>query len=112
MQRGLTLVATRAETVRAALELGGRTRVFAQGPAVAGLALPMHDSRDPEYAAAGLPTLAELFGEAMALGVEVIACQSGLALMRISADKLDARMTYDGTISLLRSIGEDRLAVL
>ena len=117
--RGLTVVVTRPSGLRAGLELaaanaalGGRARLFAHGEAVAALALPMRDAHDPDYACAGLPTLAELFEEALALGVEAIACQSGLALTGLTADGLDARMAYGGPVSLLRDLGEDRLVAV
>jgi predicted peroxiredoxin len=113
--RGLTFVALRPASLRAGLELaaanaalGGRGRVFCQGEAVAALA-ELRDPHDTDYAACGLPTLAELFDEALGLGVELIACQSGLLLMGVSADRLDARIAFGGTVSLLRTLGEDRL---
>jgi predicted peroxiredoxin len=117
--RGLTVVATRPEALRAGLELvaanaalGGRARLFAQGEAVAALALPLRAPHDEDYRAAGLPTLAELFGEAWALGVEISACQSGLALLGLTADMLDERVTYGGPVSVLQSIEDDRLATI
>jgi len=117
--RGLTVVVTQPGGLRAGLELaaanaalGGRAKLFAQGEAVAALMLPMRDGHDPDYAAAGLPTLADLFEEALALGVEAIACQSGLALMGLTAEMLDARMAFGGPVSLLRALGEDRLVAV
>jgi predicted peroxiredoxin len=116
MPRGLTLVVTRPDALRAGLELaaanaalGGRTRLFAQGEAVAALALPMRSPHDPDYALAGLPTLAQLFEETLALGVEIVACQSGCALMGVTTDRLDARVTFGGPVSVLQTLGEDRL---
>jgi predicted peroxiredoxin len=117
--RGLTVVVTRPGGLRAGLELaaanaalGGRARLFAQGEAVAALVLPIRDAHDPGYAGAGLPTLAELFEEALALGVEPIACQSGLALTGVTAERLDARMIYGGPVSVLQALGEDRLVAV
>jgi predicted peroxiredoxin len=114
--RGLTVIVTTPARLRAALELaaanaalGGRARLFCQGEAVAALALPMRDPHDEDYRAAGLPALAELFEEALELGVEPIACQSGLALMGVTADRLDARVGYGGPVSVLQTLGEDRL---
>ena len=113
--RGLTLVVARPEGLRAALELaaanaalGGRARIFCQGEAVAALS-PLRDPHDADYAAAGLPTLAVLFEAALGLGVETIACQSGLALMGVRADTLDARIGFGGAVGLLQTLGEDRL---
>jgi predicted peroxiredoxin len=117
--RGLTVIVTRPDGLRAGLELaaanaalGGRARLFAQGEAAAALALPMLDPHNEDYRAAGLPTLAELFEEALALGVEVIACQSGLALMGLTADMLDDRVTFGGPVSVLQTLGEDRLLAI
>lgn len=113
--RGLTFVAIRASSVRAGLELaaanaalGGRARVFCQGEAVAALA-DLRDPHDLDYTACGLPTLAQLTDEALGLGVELIACQSGLLLMGMTADRLDPRIASGGTVSVLRTLGEDRL---
>jgi predicted peroxiredoxin len=117
--RGLTVVVTRPSGLRAGLELaaataalGGPARLFAQGEAVAALALPIRDAHDEDHRTAGLPTLAELFEEALALGVEAIACQSGLALMGLTADMLDARMAFGGPVSVLQALGEDRLVAV
>lgn len=117
--RGLTVIVTRPDGLRAALELaasnaalGGRARVFVQGEAVAALALPLHSVHDEDYRAAGLPTLADLFEEALALGVEAIACQSGLALMGLTADMLDARLSFGGPVGVLRDLEDDRLIAI
>lgn len=116
--RGLTLVVAEPHRLRVALELaaaqaalGGRVRVFCQGEAVAALAPPMRAAHDADFAAAGLPTLAALFEEALGLGVEVLACQSGLTLMGVEADTLHPRIGYGGLVSLLQTLGEDRLVV-
>lgn len=111
--RGLTIVVTEGARLRAALELaaaqaalGGRARVFCQGPAVAALRL---DADEPAHTAAGLPDLRALAGDALALGVEILACQSGLALCGMSADTLDERFGFTGLLQLLATLGEDRL---
>jgi predicted peroxiredoxin len=113
--RGLTFVAIRPAALRAGLELatanaalGGRARVFCQGEAVTALAR-LHDPHDSGYATCGLPTLAEIFDESQSLGVEVIACQSGLLLTGLTADRLDPRIQFGGLVSLLQTLGEDRL---
>jgi predicted peroxiredoxin len=116
--RGLTLIVTRPSGFRAALELaaanaalGARARVFCQGEAVTAL-LSLRDPHDTEYTAAGLPTLAELFEDAQGLSVAVIACQSGLAMMRATAGTLDPRVTFGGPVSVLQTLEDDRLAVM
>ena len=117
--RGLTIVVTRRESLRAALELaaaqaalGAPARLFCQGEAVAALALPLSDARDPDHAAVGLPTLAILFEEALGLGVTPIACQSGLLLLGLDAGQLDPRVQFGGPVSVLQTLGEDRLVTL
>ncbi len=116
--RGLTLVLMDAARLRPALELacanaalGGRTRLFAQGPAVAALAPPLTDRHDADYAAAGQPALATLFEEALGLGVEIIACQSGMQLVGLDAAMLDPRIGFGGPVSTLQTLGDDRLVI-
>jgi predicted peroxiredoxin len=117
--RGLTAIVTQPSGLRAGLELaaasaalGARARLFAQGEAVAALTMPLRGAHDEDYRAAGLPMLAELFEEALALGVEIIACQSGCALIGVTADMLDARLRYGGPVSVLQTLGEDRLLAI
>ena len=117
--RGLTIIlaAPDGERMRAALTLaaanaalGGRARLFCQNETVRLLA----DLRAPEDAVhecAGLPTLARLFDEALGLGVEIIACQSGLHLAGIAADTLDPRIAFGGPMSVMQTLGEDRLVM-
>lgn len=103
--RGLTLILVEDSPARfdaalmlaaAQAALGGRTRLFLQGGAVSALARP-------------LPALVE---EAIALGVELIACQTGLADAGLSAANLDPRITCAGPVSLLQTLGEDRMVVV
>jgi predicted peroxiredoxin len=98
--RGLTIVCTRADAMAPALTLamaqaalGGRARLFAQGPAVTGLNAP-------------------LMAEAIALGVELLACQTGLAEAGLDLAALDTRIVAAGPVSVLQSLGEDRLVAL
>jgi predicted peroxiredoxin len=119
--RGLTVIVTvrDPERLRAGLTLAaanaaleGRTRLFCQGEAVASLSPATPVSGDAEHRGAGLPTLAQLLDEALGLGVAIIACQSGLALMHIPADTLDPRIAFGGPVSVLQTLGEDRLLAL
>jgi predicted peroxiredoxin len=121
MRRGLTIIVTSRdpERLRAGLTLAaanaaleGRTRLFVQGEAVEPLAPWARVPNDADHAEAGLPTLAQLIEEALGLGVEIIACQSGLALMRLPADALDSRIGFGGPVSVLQTLGEDRLVTL
>ena len=118
--RGLTVVVAEPapERLRAALTLAlanaalsGPARVFCQGPAVALLAPPIAAPHDGDHVAAGLPTLAGMIEEGFGLGVELIACQSGLHLMGVDATTLDPRIGFGGPVSLLQTLGEDRLLI-
>ena len=118
--RGMTIVLVEPapERFRGALTLaaaqaalGGRTRLFCQGAAVALLVPPIGAPGDVRHAAAGMPTLPELFEEALGLGIEFIACQSGLHLTGTDASTLDPRIAVGGPVSVLQTLGEDRLAL-
>jgi predicted peroxiredoxin len=115
--RGLTiLVATDdAARFRAALStaaataaLGGSARVFLHEEAVALLG-HSEDSDAPRLRAAGLPDQAEWLAIARESGVQLLVCQSGLALAGLSLDALPAGTDAGGLVSLLATLGEDRL---
>lgn len=119
--RGLTIVVAdmSSERFRAALALaaanaalGGRARVFCQGEAVSVLRPPIQGMEDDSHEDAGQPVLETLFEEALGLGVEVIACQSGLHLTNTDARTLDRRIAQGGLVSLMQTLGEDRLVVV
>ncbi len=118
--RGLTLfVATGdAERLHAALSLaavtaatGAKVRLHLHEGAVALLREPLVAPNDALRVGAGLPTLAELWGEALALGVAVSLCQSGLAMSGLRLDELDPRLDAQGPAGLLSELGDDRFAV-
>lgn len=85
--------------------LGGTVRLFLQLDAVMLLRPPVQAPRDAVHAAHGLPTLAALLDDALELGVAVIACQSGLALADLTADRLDARIHPGGPVGVLAQSG-------
>ncbi|PTQ12988.1 peroxiredoxin [Sphingomonas oleivorans] len=116
--RGLTIIVAEPapERFRAALSLaaaqaalGASARIFCQGMAVTLLRSDLVVPGDAAQEAAGLPRLGQLLDEALALGVELIACQSGLHLTGMDAARLDPRMRTGGFIGLLQDLGEDRL---
>jgi predicted peroxiredoxin len=116
--RGLTIIVVEAspERFRAALSiaaaqaaLGWRARIFIQGEAVGLLRPPLQSFRDEAHQKAGLPTLAMLFDEALDLGAEVIACQSGLLLCNMEAEELDDRIQFGGLVSILQTTANDRV---
>jgi len=109
---GLTVIlaSADAERARAGLEvaaanaaLGQPTRVFVQGSAAR-----LFGELD-QKAAPGLPSLGELLEEAMALGVSVTVCQSGLALAGLRADRLPSGVETGGLVELLSGAGGDQL---
>jgi predicted peroxiredoxin len=114
---GLTIVIAEADPqrFRSALEIGAancalgeRTRIFLQGEAARLL-----DAAELRSAAAsnGQPGLAELIEEAIALGLHLIACQSGLALAGLSAGALPPNVETSGLIELLSTMAGDQLVI-
>ena len=114
---GLTIIVAGrdAERFHAALSLaaanaalGKRSRLFLQGEAAA-LLRSGPAPLDAARSANGVPTIADLLAEAVALGVEVIACQSGLALAGLSAEELPDHVTTSGLVALLSTRDDDEL---
>lgn len=116
---GLTIIVTREdrEALRSALTiaaaaaaLGSRVRIHAHERAVAPL---LALQATPEDRTRGeTPDLAEVLAAARELGVEVIACQTGLSLCGATADALPPGITTGGLVGLLAALGDDRLVTL
>ena len=79
-------------------------RIFLQAEAAGLLA-----RFDDDVGKGGQPSLRELLNESMALGVSVIACQTGLALSGLSADGLPEGVETGGLVGFLAERGEDQL---
>jgi predicted peroxiredoxin len=118
--RGLTIIVATADPARfhAALSLAAAqaalerpARLFLQAEAVALLRQPVAMPDDARYSAAGMPRLGELLEEAMALGVTITACQTGLALAGMEAGNLPVGVETGGLIELLTQAAEDRLII-
>jgi predicted peroxiredoxin len=118
--RGVTVILAEAAParLRAALSLasavaavGGRARIFLHEDAVTLFAAPLTSPADARRTTAGLPTLAQLFEEALALPVEVILCQSGLAMAGMDVGHLDPRLATGGLIGVVAAAGDDRLVL-
>jgi predicted peroxiredoxin len=118
--RGLTIIVATADPARfhAALSLAAAqaalerpARLFLQAEAVALLRRPIARPDDLRYSAAGMPRLGELLEEAMALGVTVTACQTGLALAGMEASDLADGIETSGLIELLTQTEDDRLII-
>lgn len=100
------------EVAAAAAAVGRPVRMFLQGGAVRLLARPMASSGDAGQRLVGQPRLAELFDEARAIGVALIACQSGLALCSLGADALGEGVAIGGLVSLLADGADDQLLMI
>jgi predicted peroxiredoxin len=118
---GLTIVlsAPDPERLRGALVLasaqaaiGAPARLFLQLDAVRLLAAPLVGPQDAEHRAAGLPTLAQLWADALDLGVALTACQSGLALAGRALDTLDPRIEGGGPLDILARLADDDRLVM
>ena len=116
--RGVTIVVASADPARfhAALSLaaaqaalGRPARIFLQAEAVRMLKQPIAAPGDASYSEAGMPTLGQLLGEAAALGVTVVACQSGLGLAGLKASDLPSGIETGGLVELLSKSGDDQL---
>jgi predicted peroxiredoxin len=116
---GLTLIVATADPERfhAALSLaaanaalGERSRIFLQGEA-AGLLRNARSPADAERTRHGVPTVAQLLDEARALGTEIVACQSGLALCGLSAEHLPEGVATAGLVQILSTRGDDQLVI-
>lgn len=81
-------------------------RIFLQAEAVA-LLRPGLLEADAQRHEAGIPGLAELLEESLALGASVTACQSGLALAGLSAEDLPAGVDTGGLVDFLAKSGPD-----
>lgn len=113
---GVMIVAAGADPARlhAALSLAaawaalGRTaRIFLQADAV-GL-LRESGGADGSRQDGGLPTLRELVGECLALGVGITACQSGLGLAGMRAADLPDGVETSGLVGFLASQTDEQL---
>jgi predicted peroxiredoxin len=118
--RGVTVILAEPAParLRAALSLastvaavGGRARIFLHEDAVRLLDSPLRSAADGRHAATGLPTLAQLFEEALAMPVEIILCQSGLAMAGMDVGQIDHRLTTGGLIGVVAAAGDDRLVL-
>ncbi|MDB5697797.1 MAG: hypothetical protein JWN69_601 [Alphaproteobacteria bacterium] len=113
---GLTIIVASADAERfhAALSvaaanaaLGARSRIYLHAGAavLADRTRPAMESRHGD----GVPTLGQLLDESLAIGVEVIVCQSGLAAAGMSAEALAGGVATGGLIELLAGLGGDQL---
>jgi predicted peroxiredoxin len=97
--------ASALEVAAANAALDRPTRLFLQAQAVPLL-------RFGAAAAEGMPSAEEMLGDALALGVKVSACQSGLSLSGMDAMELPEGVETEGLLSFLAARGEDQLLVI
>jgi len=90
--------------------IGTATKLHLHEGAVPLLRAPMLAPMDEKRSAAGLPTLAQIYGEALGLGVNVTVCQSGLALAGLTIDSLEGTAEAQGPIGVLAD-ADSRLLV-
>ena len=87
--------------------LGARSRIYLHAAAAV-----LADRASPAMRGSqgdGVPTLGELLDEALAIGVAIIVCQSGLAAAEISAETLTSGIATGGLIELLSALDGDQL---
>ena len=100
------------ELAAAAAALGRSARIFLQGEAAALLRTPVAFDGDPARRAAGQPDLVSLIAEAMAMDVRLTVCQSGMALIGMTASELVPQVRTGGLVSFMAEMGDaDRLVV-
>lgn len=92
---------------RCEIALGGSAHLFLQGEAVALLRPPIAAPQDTAWQAAGEPPLAALVREAVADGVLLSACQSGLAMAGMTAEELPPGVALSGPIAFLATAGSE-----
>ena len=100
------------EAGMAAAALGRPVRIFLQGEAAALLRAPVSFGGDEARRAAGQPDLVSLIEEAAAMDVALFVCQSGMALVGMTAAELVPHVRAAGLVSFLSDVGaDDRLIV-
>ena len=119
--RGLTIIIADVSSIRfrAALSLasthaalGGKARLFLAGEAVSLIRAPISGWDDDEYAEIGQPDMASLYAEALDAGIGFIVCQTGMALGNAQMGDFDSRVEAGGMVSLLASVGDERLVAV
>jgi len=115
---GLAIVLSEASHARlhaaltlacAAAALGRPVRLFFHGESVAALTAGRHWSGDATYRAAGLPSVGELVENALGMGASVMACQTGLQLIGVTAASLADGIETGGMVAFLADAREDDL---
>lgn len=120
MNLTIVLIREEASAARAALTialaqaaLGGRVRMFGHERAAALLASAPHaDDETRALAEHGLPDRLALLAMAAEAGIELIACQTGLAILGLTAADLANGVSTGGLVGMLATLGDDRLVMV
>lgn len=100
------------EAAMAWTALGRRARIFLQGEAAALLREPIGYAGDEARKAAGQPELAWMVEEAGAMDVTLAVCQTGMAMVGMTAKDMDVRNKTIGLISFLAEVAADEDVVV
>jgi predicted peroxiredoxin len=118
--RGLAVVLSEANHARlhaaltlacAAAALGRPVRLFFHGESAAALTTSRHWQGDATYRAAGLASVAELVENAIGLGAQVMACQTGLQMIGVAATSLAEGIETGGMVAFLADARDDELVM-
>ena len=93
--------------------LGGKVRLYCHEASVALLARTERaDDDSVALAATGLPDRHGLIAMALAGGVSLIACQTGLAVAGLAMDDMTAGVEAGGMMALLADLRDERLVTV
>ena len=95
------------EAAMASAALGHPARIFLQGDAVQMLRHPIGFAGDRARKASGQPDLASMVAEAALMEVDLVVCQSGMALVGMTARELAPQARAGGLVSFLSGVGAD-----
>ncbi|MBV7257345.1 DsrE family protein [Pacificimonas sp. WHA3] len=120
MRRGLSLLVAEGTQPRlhaalslavASAALGRAVAIFFQGSAVAALEAGRVWPADAAHRAAGSPTIADLFANAREMEIGIGACETGIHLANLSADRLIPGVETTGLIAFLAAHGDDEIVM-
>ena len=118
--RGLAVVLSEANHGRlhaaltlacAAAALGRPVRLFFHGDSVAALTAGRQWQGDATYRAAGLPSVGELVESALGLGAQLMACQTGLQMIGVTAASLPEGIETGGMVAFIADARDDDLVM-
>lgn len=96
----------------AASALGRPVQLFFHGESVAALEQHRKWCGDETYSAAGIPTIMDMISTARELGIEMMACTTGLHLCGLTANQLPDGVEAAGMVAFLASAQECELVLV